>query len=194
MLCFEWRSLVGVVSTNHQLSGKLSELRLSFSLWNYVTYRRIFWQSMDVLYFLCWNAVFWKNHQGYSSWFFEKWGSEVGNEIEPILVRTNVYMSWNYTVNLTVIACIFLHKNVLSAIDIIYLRLLSSSRRVRRFPGLGIFSGIQSRGVIREPHIRHQGHHRLPPFSNIWHNVHFHHHHEGHHRKRSRGNSRHLLL
>ncbi len=36
---------------------------------------------------------FLKKHQGYSSRFFKKWGSEVGNEIKPILVRMYVYMS-----------------------------------------------------------------------------------------------------
>ncbi len=58
MWCFEWRSIVGVASTIHQFTGKLSELRLSFLLYNYVTCRRIFWQSMNNLNF---GPVFWKN-------------------------------------------------------------------------------------------------------------------------------------
>ena len=39
-------------------SGKLSKLRLSFLLCNYVTYRRIIWQSMGDFYFLSENAIF----------------------------------------------------------------------------------------------------------------------------------------
>ena len=39
-------------------SRKLSKLRLSFSLCNYVTYRRTFLQSMARFYFLCRNAIF----------------------------------------------------------------------------------------------------------------------------------------
>ena len=49
---------VGVTSNNLQFSGKLSKLRLSFLLCNYVIYRRIFWQSMVDFYYLCRNSVF----------------------------------------------------------------------------------------------------------------------------------------
>ena len=37
---------------------------------------------------------FWKKHQGYIvHGSIEKWGSEVGNRIEPVFVRMYVYMS-----------------------------------------------------------------------------------------------------
>ena len=60
----------------------ISELRLSFLLCNYVTYRRIFGAIW------IFDPFFEKNTKViYSSRFFKKWGSEVGNEIKPILVR-----------------------------------------------------------------------------------------------------------
>ena len=40
------KSIVGVASTKQQLLGKLCKLWLSFLVCNYVTYRRIFWQSI----------------------------------------------------------------------------------------------------------------------------------------------------
>ncbi len=51
---------------------------------------------------------FLKKHQGYSSRFFKKWGSEAGNEIEPIFVRMYVYMYWKSIAKLTVIAYLVL--------------------------------------------------------------------------------------
>ncbi len=52
-------------------------------------YRRIFWQSVGHFYFLHGNSMFFekKTHQGYSSRFKKKRGSEVGNEIELFLAR-----------------------------------------------------------------------------------------------------------
>ena len=52
---------VGVASARLQFSGKLSKLRLSFLLCNYVTYRRIIWQSTEHFNFLSENAIFGKN-------------------------------------------------------------------------------------------------------------------------------------
>ncbi len=42
----------GVASTILQFSGKLCKLWCSFSLCNYVTYRRTFWQSIDRFHFV----------------------------------------------------------------------------------------------------------------------------------------------
>ena len=42
---------MGVALTIQQFTGKLSELRVSFLLYNYITYRRIFWQSTSNFYF-----------------------------------------------------------------------------------------------------------------------------------------------
>ena len=96
-------------STIQQFTRKLSELRLSFLLYNYVTYRRIFWQSTSNLNF--W-PVFGKNTKVIVHGFVKKWGSEVGNEIEPNLVRMYVYMSWKSIVKLTVITCLVFCKTV----------------------------------------------------------------------------------
>ena len=49
-----------------------------------------------------------KKHQGYSSRFFQKWGFQVGNEIEPFHVRMYAYMSWMYIPKITVTACLFM--------------------------------------------------------------------------------------
>ena len=81
-----------VVNT-HLTVGKLSELWLSFLLCNYVLYRRMFWQSIEDFYYLLENTDLKKKHQGYSSWFFQKWRFRVGNGIEPFYARMYVYMS-----------------------------------------------------------------------------------------------------
>ena len=60
---------VGVTHIYQPLSGKLSKLWCSFLLCNYVTYRRTYMQSISNLNF---RPHFWKNHQGYSSWFGQK--------------------------------------------------------------------------------------------------------------------------
>ena len=59
---FRVKICVGVASTILQFSGKLCKLRRSFSMCNYVTYRRTFWQSLDRFHFIC---HFWKKHKGY---------------------------------------------------------------------------------------------------------------------------------
>ena len=43
--------VMGAASTNPQLSRKRSKLRLSFSLCNNMTYRRILWQSLVDFFF-----------------------------------------------------------------------------------------------------------------------------------------------
>ena len=58
---FQWKNCVGVASTILQLSGKLCKLQSSFFLCKYVTYRRIFWQSMDRFHCVCRNVIFEKN-------------------------------------------------------------------------------------------------------------------------------------
>ena len=90
---FQYKNCVGVASTILQLSGKLCKLRLSFSLCKYVTYRRIFWQSMDNFYFLCQKAIFEKITKAIVHGFVKKRGFEVGNGIEPFYVGMCVYMS-----------------------------------------------------------------------------------------------------
>ncbi len=84
---------VGVASTILQFSGKLCKLRHLFSLCNYVTYRRTFWQRMDCFNFLYQNAIFGKNTKVIVHGFVKKWGFEVGNGIEPFYVGMYVYMS-----------------------------------------------------------------------------------------------------
>ncbi len=84
---------VGVASTNSKFSRKLSKLRRSFSLCNYVTCRCIFWQSMNLFHFLYRNAIFGKNTKAIVHGFVKKWGFEVGNGIKLFYVRIYVYMS-----------------------------------------------------------------------------------------------------
>ncbi len=52
---------VGVASTGLQFSGKLSKLWISFSLCNYLTYKRIFQQRIGNFNFLGRNPIFGKN-------------------------------------------------------------------------------------------------------------------------------------
>ena len=76
------------------LSGKLSKLRLSFVQCNYVTHRRIIWQSMADFYFLFENAIFGKNTKAIIVHSFVKiWRFGIGNGIEPFCVRMYVYMT-----------------------------------------------------------------------------------------------------
>ncbi len=65
---------------------------------------------MNNFYYQCQNAIFWKKHQGYSSWYCQKMGFEVGNGIELFYVRMYVYMSWNYIAKIRVIACLVFLK------------------------------------------------------------------------------------
>ena len=84
---------MGAASTIQQLTGKLSELRLSFLVCIHVTYRRIFWKSMDDFYFIFQNAIFEKNTKAIVHGFVKKWGFRVGDGIEPNYVSMYVYMS-----------------------------------------------------------------------------------------------------
>ncbi len=72
-----------------QFSAKLSKLWLSFSLCNYVTYRRIFWQSMEDLYCLCQNPIFVKNTKVIVHCFV-KTDFEVGLKWNRIVLCWNV--------------------------------------------------------------------------------------------------------
>ena len=68
---------VGVASVRLHFSGKLSKLRLSFLLCNYVTYKRIIWQSTGNFFIFNLKMPFFEKITKaiYSLRFCQKWGS-----------------------------------------------------------------------------------------------------------------------
>ena len=55
-----------------------------------MTFRRIFWQSIKKIKYLCENE---KNTKAIVHGIVKKWGFQVDNGIEPFYVRMYVYMS-----------------------------------------------------------------------------------------------------
>ncbi len=82
---------MGAASTIQQFTRNISELRLSFLLCNYDVYSG---KRIDNFFFYVKLPILGKNTKAilYNG-IAKKWGSEVGNKIERILVRMYVCMS-----------------------------------------------------------------------------------------------------